>query len=93
MPSPPINISRSIIIFPNPDQYVAVTSTVNPVTVIAEVAVNKASMKGVIPPAVLDCGRPSKPVPINIRIVKREKSIAGDPKALDLVLFCEGTDI
>lgn len=57
-------------IFPKPDQYVGVFWTVSPVTVIADVDVKKASMKGVNPVPLLACGRHSNPVPININIAK-----------------------
>ena len=56
-PSPPNNIRVNMIPCPKELQYVAVSSTVRPVTVTAEVEVKKATSRGVNPPLLLAIGR------------------------------------
>ena len=67
MPSPPICIKHKITHFPNKLQYVAVFLTTRPVTHVAEVDVNKASLKDVAFPFACEIGSISSSVPKSIR--------------------------
>lgn len=67
MPSPPICIKHKITHFPNKLQYVAVFLTTRPVTHVADVDVNKASLKDVAFPFACEIGSISSSVPKSIR--------------------------
>ena len=58
------------------------STTTNPVTVTAEVAVNRASNKGVTVPLVLVIGSSRSPVPMRINTPNPPKRMYGDPKFL-----------
>ena len=65
-PNPPISINIIITVCPNIFQYVPVSTTINPVTQTADVAVNKASKKLVLSPLVVDIGKVNINAPTNI---------------------------
>jgi hypothetical protein len=67
IPKPPSWIRPRMLACPNPDQYVGVSTTVNPVTQTAEVAVNSAVRKGAEAPLpAREIGSHSSSVPIAI---------------------------
>ena len=59
MPRPPTLIATMMITWPSPDQYVAVSTVVRPVTQTADAAVNNASTNGARWPDAVACGRDS----------------------------------
>lgn len=63
IPKPPSWTSSMIMVWPNPDQYVAVSTTVIPVTQTADVDVNSAVMNGACPCPARDAGSQSSRVP------------------------------
>lgn len=65
-PRPPTSTSTRITVCPNPLQWVAVSTTVSPVTHTAEVAVNAACNKFVERPAAVERGSRSSAVPAEI---------------------------
>ena len=65
-PMPPIWIIKRITACPKRDQYLCVSCTTSPVTQVAEVAVNKASAKGVTSPLLDETGSISKILPVSI---------------------------
>ena len=65
-PSPPMNISAMMKTCPVRLQYVAVSWTTSPVTVAADVAVNRAVTTGVNPPLRLLTGSNRSSVPTRI---------------------------
>ena len=76
-----MNISVKIIACPVEDQWVAVVTLVKPVTVAAEVAVNKASMKGVKFPDAVANGINKRIVPIIIKPKNMYINIRGEAKS------------
>ena len=66
-PRPPSWINAAITIWPNSDRSVPVSTTTNPVTVTAEVAMNSASERASAAVPALAIGSISKAPPIPIR--------------------------
>ena len=69
-PRPPIWIRIRIIIWPNIDQCVAVSTTIRPVTHIEDVAVKRHVKKSEGSEVLLDIGKLSKIAPKNIASIK-----------------------
>ena len=67
-PRPPIWISKSIINCPKFDQCSDVSTTIKPVTSVAEVDVNRASKKFVVKPLEDETGSISKSVPTSMLV-------------------------
>ena len=67
-PRPPIWISTMMTVFPNADQYVAVSCSTSPVTQEAETAVNSVVISGARVPSAVAIGRLKSSVPSPIRI-------------------------
>ena len=63
-PSPPMKSSTRITASPNPVQYEGVSTTINPVTVIADTEVKSAVKNGVTSPVVLAMGSDRNHVPM-----------------------------
>lgn len=70
IPKPPTWIKKAKITCPVVDQWASESKVVRPVTVTAEVEVNRASKKFVTVPALDAAGNISKKVPKRIRAVK-----------------------
>ena len=77
-PSPPMKIRTAITTFPNPVQACSVSTTINPVPVIAEIEVNKAPVGDMKPGSVLDIGRYNNKAPMSATTKKLYTSIIGD---------------
>ena len=75
MPSPPTWISTRITTCPNRLQVVAVGTVTRPVTQVAVVAVNRASMYGTACPSAELTGNESKMLPMNMVIKKPSRMI------------------
>ena len=69
-PKPPISIKVIITACPKRLQCSAVITVVSPVTQVAEVVVNKASIKGVTSPVRLDMGSINNSAPNKIKLAK-----------------------
>lgn len=76
-PRPPICINIIITVFPKVDQWVAVSTMVNPVTQTADVAVNKALIIPILCLLLLAIGRFKSVVPITIIIKNPITNICG----------------
>src|SRR6056297_2213946 len=77
-PNPPICKSTSMIICPNLVKYVAVSTTINPVTHTAEVDVNKLSTKEIPSEDTVALGIIKRKVPIIIITIKDRINISPD---------------
>lgn len=82
MPSPPTLMASRMIVWPSPDQYVAVSTVVRPVPHTAETAVNSASTSGARAPDAVAAGIESSPVN---RVMTRANTVsarrAGEDRA------------
>jgi len=76
-PKPPIWIRIIITVFPKIVNEVPVSSTTSPVTQVAEVEVNNASINSTEFPLVLEMGNISSKAPIRIIDAKPSTSICG----------------
>jgi hypothetical protein len=77
-PRPPTRISTQMMACPAVLQYTGVSTTVSPVTVAAEAAVKRETIKGVHSPVVLAKGKSNKPVPIAMRSVRPISRVKGE---------------
>ena len=82
-PIPPTNIMPRIMVWPERVQYVAVFSITNPVTVIADVAVNSAVMNGVNPLSSCVNGSRSNKVPTAIKPANMYTTRNGEASVLE----------
>ena len=83
IPSPPICISTKITICPKTLQVVAVGSVTRPVTQVAVVAVNRASMYETLSPFLALIGSDNNALPTNMAIKKLSIMIC----VVDKVIF------
>ena len=73
-----MKIKMAMTAFPNPVQASSVSTTINPVPVIAEIEVNKAAVGDIKPGSVLETGRANNNAPMSATTKKLYTSIIGD---------------
>ena len=87
-PSPPMNMRNKITDCPNNVQCVPVSTSVSPVTVTADVAVNRAVSGSPKFPEVCDIGNARSIVPMLINIMNIASKIMGEEKVIEVKIHC-----